>query len=185
MPLRVSFVPPDLEITTVSVAARPPSVAAIRASSRAMPSGSVLSKKNGRSGSRGEPSASATNCGPSAEPPMPMTRRFVKRGAFSRRERARRGRPPRRLRSRASVASIASARLRRRARAPARAASSGRPSRFSSGLAIAPASSASIAAKAAGNAVARSGSRWSASSGSDVFERSTRSESDGTWRERA
>jgi len=28
-------------------------------------------------------------------------------------------------------------------------------------------------------------SRWSASSRSDVFERSTRSESDGTWRERA
>ena len=81
IPLRVSFVPPDFEITTVSVAGRPPSVAAIRESSRARPSGSVLSKKNGRSGSRGEPSASATNCGPSAEPPMPTTRRFVKCGA--------------------------------------------------------------------------------------------------------
>ncbi len=83
IPLRVSFVPPDFEITTVSVSGRPPSVAAMRESSRAMPSGSVLSKKNGRSGSRGEPSASATNCGPSAEPPIPTARRFVKRPAFS------------------------------------------------------------------------------------------------------
>ncbi len=65
------------------------SVAAMRESSRSMPSGSVLSKKNGRSGSRGEPSASATNCGPSAEPPMPTTRRFVKRGGLLRRDAAR------------------------------------------------------------------------------------------------
>ncbi len=75
MPLRVSLVPPDLEITTVSVVAkRPCSVA----STRSMPSGSVLSKKWGRSLSWLVPSASATSSGPSAEPPMPMVKMSVK-----------------------------------------------------------------------------------------------------------
>ncbi len=46
MPLRVSFVPPDFEMTTVSVLATPPA-APIRSITRAMPSGSVLSKKCG------------------------------------------------------------------------------------------------------------------------------------------
>ncbi len=75
MPLRVSFVPPDFEITTVSVSPNFPWSAS---STRSMPSGSVLSMKHGFKRSRDEPSAAATNSGPSAEPPMPMTSRREK-----------------------------------------------------------------------------------------------------------
>lgn len=75
IPLRVSGVPPDLEMTTASVSPSCPSSAA---SVRSIPSGSVLSKKNSCILSfLGHPSASATNCGPRAEPPMPMTRQFL------------------------------------------------------------------------------------------------------------
>ena len=83
MPLRVSGVPPLFEATTHSVSgSRPDS----RRSVRAMPSGSVLSMKSIRIRSvAGSPSASATNIGPSAEPPMPMHSTPVYRG--------RRGRP--------------------------------------------------------------------------------------------
>ena len=52
--MRVSFVPPDFEMTTVSVLAMPPA-APIRSSSRAMPSGSVLSKKKRRIRSSARP----------------------------------------------------------------------------------------------------------------------------------
>ena len=73
MPLRVSTVPPDLEITTTSVRLSWPPISF---STRSMPSGSVLSKKWTRIRSRpplSRPSAELTNCGPSAEPPMPTT----------------------------------------------------------------------------------------------------------------
>ena len=72
MPLRVSFVPPDFEITTDErvLAGR----RRFSSRTRSKPSGSVLSKKKMSIGSRAEPSASAMNCGPSAEPPMPMSR---------------------------------------------------------------------------------------------------------------
>ena len=46
-----------------------------------MPSGSVLSRKCGDRRSPGPPSASATSCGPSAEPPMPTTSTWRKRSA--------------------------------------------------------------------------------------------------------
>ena len=74
MPLRDSLVPPDLEMTTTSVRPRLPP---IWARTFSMPSGSVLSKKCGRIGFSGVQSASATSCGPSADPPMPTTRRSV------------------------------------------------------------------------------------------------------------
>jgi len=78
MPLRVSGVPPDLETTSTSVLLslpfKPRSV-------RAMPSGSVLSRKWTRISSLLVPKQSATSCGPSAEPPMPTSSRSVKRSA--------------------------------------------------------------------------------------------------------
>ena len=49
-----------------------------------MPSGSVLSRKCGCSRSPRPPSASATSCGPSAEPPMPITSTCRKRSAAGR-----------------------------------------------------------------------------------------------------
>ena len=61
MPLRVSLVPPLLEMTTVRVRARPSPMAS---KTRSMPSGSVLSRKNGRIRSPAEPSASAHELGP-------------------------------------------------------------------------------------------------------------------------
>ena len=67
MPLRVSGVPPDLEMTTTSV-----SSSGRDSSTLYMPSGSVLSRKNMSSPAAGM--ASATSSGPRAEPPMPMTR---------------------------------------------------------------------------------------------------------------
>ena len=70
MPLRVSLVPPLLEMTTTSVVQSRSLNASKR---RSNPSGSVLSKKWIFIVSAEEPSASATNCGPSADPPMPTT----------------------------------------------------------------------------------------------------------------
>ena len=52
-----------------------------RPSTRSKPSGSVLSRKCGRMRSARPPSASATSCGPSAEPPMPITSTWRKRSA--------------------------------------------------------------------------------------------------------
>ena len=48
-----------------------------------MPSGSVLSKKNGVTRSVTEPKASATNWGPKAEPPMPTTSKFENNSPYS------------------------------------------------------------------------------------------------------
>ncbi len=73
MPLRVSTVPPDFEITTTRVRR---SWLPISFRTRSIPSGSVLSKKWTRILSRPalrRLSAWLTNCGPSAEPPMPIT----------------------------------------------------------------------------------------------------------------
>jgi hypothetical protein len=78
MPLRVSLVAPDFEMTTVNVRPRSPPISA---KVRSMPSGSVLSKKKGRIGSSGEPRAPVTNIGPSAEPPMPTRSILVNLGA--------------------------------------------------------------------------------------------------------
>ena len=62
MPLRVSLVPPDLEMMMQSVLFKS---LPIVAKTRSIPSGSVLSKKYGFSLSvRGSPKAWATNCGP-------------------------------------------------------------------------------------------------------------------------
>ena len=78
MPLRVSGVPPLLVQMTVSVSA---SLSPIVANTREMPSGSVLSMKCTCILSVvGDPSASATNCGPRALPPMPIDRRCVNLG---------------------------------------------------------------------------------------------------------
>ncbi len=77
--MRVSGVPPLLEATTQSVSrSRPPS----RRSTRSIPSGSVLSMKSTRSLSvAGSPSASATNIGPRADPPIPTHSTPLKRAA--------------------------------------------------------------------------------------------------------
>ena len=72
MPLRVSFVPPDFEMTMTKVDAIS---SPIFAKTRSNPSGSVLSKKKMSAGSFDEPRASAMNCGPSAEPPIPISKR--------------------------------------------------------------------------------------------------------------
>ena len=80
IPFLVSFVPPDLEITMTSVWE---SKSSILSKTRSNPSGSVLSKKKMSMGSCDDPSASATNCGPSAEPPMPMSSTCLKRFPFS------------------------------------------------------------------------------------------------------
>ena len=75
-PLRVSTVPPDFEMTTTRVFAR---FGPISARTLSKPSGSVLSKKWAFIRSRrGVPSAWLTNCGPRAEPPIPMTSRCVR-----------------------------------------------------------------------------------------------------------
>jgi hypothetical protein len=126
IPLRVSFVPPDFEITTVSVAGRPPSVAAIRESSRAMPSGSVLSKKNGRSGSRGEPERVRDELRPerrAADADDEEVREVRRLGTARSAPREPRRRSPRS--GRASRGSRRRSRRRALARGPA--ASSGRP----------------------------------------------------------
>ena len=68
IPLRVSGVPPDFEITSTSVSASS-SVASVSS----MPCGSVLSK-NAMGILAFWPMAWVTSCGPSAEPPMPMSR---------------------------------------------------------------------------------------------------------------
>ena len=70
MPLRVSGVPPDLEMTTTRVSA-----SGSCSSTRSMPSGSVLSRKRMAKPLPG--SASATSSGPKAEPPMPMTKQVL------------------------------------------------------------------------------------------------------------
>ena len=72
IPLRVSFVPPDFEMTITSVSSR---ASFNFPHTRSKPSGSVLSKKNASIGSLAFPRASATNWGPSAEPPIPMSKR--------------------------------------------------------------------------------------------------------------
>ena len=80
MPLRVSGVPPLLEATTHSVSGSWP---VSRRRARAIPSGSVLSMKSIRIRSvAGSPRASATNIGPSAEPPIPMDSTPVNRAAL-------------------------------------------------------------------------------------------------------
>jgi len=76
IPFRVSFVPPDFETTMTSVCGSP---SPILSSTRSKPSGSVLSKKKMSIGSSGEPRAADTNCGPNAEPPIPMYSRCLKR----------------------------------------------------------------------------------------------------------
>src|SRR5438876_559434 len=76
----VSFVPPDLETTTTSVWGRRSSSLS---KTRSNPSGSVLSKKKMSIGSRADPSASATSCGPSAEPPIPISSTCLNRSPFS------------------------------------------------------------------------------------------------------
>src|SRR2546421_347903 len=80
IPFRVSFVPPDFETTTTSVW---PSSSLIFSKTRSNPSGSVLSKNKMSIGSCRDPSASETNCGPSAEPPMPMSNTCLKGFLFS------------------------------------------------------------------------------------------------------
>ena len=80
IPFRVSFVPPDLETTTTSVWE---SRSFILSKTRSNPSASVLSKKKMSMGALAEPSASATNCGPSAEPPIPISSTCLKRFPFS------------------------------------------------------------------------------------------------------
>ena len=77
MALRVSAVPPDLDTTRDKVLPSPP-VRLIFLRMVSQPAGSVLSKKNVVS-LLSVPSASYTSCGPSAEPPMPMMRRFSNR----------------------------------------------------------------------------------------------------------
>ena len=74
MPLRVSGVPPDLETTRTSVLL---SLLRRLLSVRAMPSGSVLSRKWTRILSLFVPRQSATSWGPSAEPPIPTCRMSV------------------------------------------------------------------------------------------------------------
>ena len=80
MPFRVSGVPPLLLVTMQSVSESSPlSVSSVRA----MPSGSVLSMKWMRMRSEeGLLSASLTNMGPSAEPPMPIASTCVNREAM-------------------------------------------------------------------------------------------------------
>ena len=80
IPFRVSFVPPDFETTITSVCE---SSSPILSNTRSKPSGSVLSKKKMSIGSSGEPSAVDTNCGPSADPPIPMCSTCLKRIPFS------------------------------------------------------------------------------------------------------
>src|SRR4030095_9967875 len=80
IPFRVSFVPPDFETTTTSVCA---SSSLIFSKTRSNPSGSVLSTKKSPIGSCRDPSASETNWGPSAEPPMPMSNTCLKGFPFS------------------------------------------------------------------------------------------------------
>ena len=74
IPLRVSLVPPDFEMTIQSVLSRFDLTLSITLS---IPSGSVLSKNHIFMRSFfGLPSACETNCGPKADPPMPMTMTF-------------------------------------------------------------------------------------------------------------
>ncbi len=76
IPFRVSLVPPDLDITITSVLFR---LFLIFSRSISLPSGSVLSKNTNLSlFVLGFPKAWPTNCGPKADPPMPMRRRFSK-----------------------------------------------------------------------------------------------------------
>ena len=75
MPLRVSLVPPDLEMTTRRV--WPKFVADFGQNLVHAVGIGVVEEINGQFVGRGWPRAWATNCGPSAEPPMPMTSRFL------------------------------------------------------------------------------------------------------------
>ena len=73
MPLRVSGVPPDFEMTMARVVG---SFAAIDSMVLSMPAGSELSKK--LMDILDPARASATSCGPRALPPMPMMSRWSK-----------------------------------------------------------------------------------------------------------
>ena len=97
--------------------------------------------------SAASPSASATNIGPRAEPPMPIESNWVNRPACLRLDLRRECTFAANALTAASVSRISAA-ISASGPAPARAASSGRPSGSRPGLAIAPFSSASIAAYA-------------------------------------
>ena len=79
MPLRVSGVPPDLLVTITRVLL---SRSLRRMRIRSIPAGSVLSIKWIDSGGKSAANASSTNCGPSAEPPIPIESISVNRGAL-------------------------------------------------------------------------------------------------------
>ena len=78
IPLAASGVPPDLEITSTKVVLRR---SPKRSSTKSMPSGSELSIKLILRGTSAWARACATNCGPSAEPPIPMDKISVNFGA--------------------------------------------------------------------------------------------------------